>query len=65
MLVMNDIMFQILLLMAIFLILAKIVNVKTAFLYGNLEEKIFMECSQGMKNMGKITALLWISASMS
>ena len=33
--------------------LAKIVNVETAFLYGDLEEEIYMECPQGMHNVKK------------
>ena len=53
-LVVNDITFLILLLVVIhFGYLAKIVDVETAFLYGNLEEEIYMECPQGMSNMGK------------
>ena len=31
--------------------LAKIVDVKTAFLYGDLEEEIYMECPQGTLNV--------------
>ena len=47
-LVVNDITFPILLLMVIhFKYAAKIVNVET-FLYGDLEEEIYMECPQGM-----------------
>ena len=30
---------------------AKIVDVKTAFLYGDLKEEIYMECPQGMKDV--------------
>ena len=33
--------------------LAKIVNVETAFLYGDLKEKIYKECPQGVLNVGK------------
>ena len=33
--------------------LAKIVDVKTAFLYGELEEKIYMECPQDTLNISK------------
>ena len=32
---------------------AKIVNLETAFLYGNPEEGIYVESSLGMLNMGK------------
>ena len=32
---------------------AKIVDVETAFLYGDLEEEIYMECIQGMSNITK------------
>ena len=33
--------------------LTKIVNIETAFLYGDLEEEIYMECPQGMANIKK------------
>ena len=33
--------------------LAKIVDVGTAFVCGNLEEEMYMECSQGMSNVSK------------
>ena len=41
-------------------LIAKIVDIETAFLYGDLEEEIFMECPQGMKNVTKddVLALL-------
>ena len=32
---------------------AKIVDVETAFLHGDLKGKIFMECPQGMSNVRK------------
>ena len=32
---------------------AEIVNVKTAFLYGDLNEEIYTECSQGLSDVGK------------
>ena len=52
--VINDITFHILLLIVLhFGYLAKIVDVKTAFLYGDLEEEIYMECPQGMKGVKK------------
>ncbi len=47
--VINDIKFQILIWVLIKLDLkAKIVDVETAFLYGNIEEEISMECPPGM-----------------
>ena len=55
----NNITFHILLLMVLnFSYLGKIVNVKTAFLYGGLEEKIYMECPQGMSDMGKCDCII-------
>ena len=33
--------------------LAKIIDVETAFLYGDLEEEICMKCLQGMSNVKK------------
>ena len=33
--------------------LAKIVNVETAFLYGDMEEEIYIKHPQGMSNVGK------------
>ena len=32
---------------------AKIVDIETAFLYGDLEEEIYMECPQGMSEVKK------------
>ena len=53
-LVMNSITFWVLLLIMIhFGLLAKAVNVKTAFLYGELEEEIHIEHSPSMKDIGK------------
>ena len=47
--VVHDVTFQILILILIvFGLKAKIVDVETAFLYGSLEEEIFMECPPGM-----------------
>ena len=47
-------MFCIILLMVIhFRYLAKIVDVETAFLYGELEQEIYMECPQGMSDVEK------------
>ena len=52
--VVNKITFCILLLMVIlFGYSAKIVNVETAFLYVELDEEIFMECSQGISDRRK------------
>ena len=36
--------------------LAKIVDVDMASLYRNLEEEIYLECSQGMSDTKKVTA---------
>ena len=52
--VMNNITFHILLLMVMnFGLLAKIINVQTIFPDEDLKEEIYMECPQGMKNVGK------------
>ena len=52
--VVNDITFCILLLMVLpFGYSAKVVDVKTAFLYGDLEEEIFMECPRRMSDVKK------------
>ena len=49
-----NITFCILLLMVLnFGYLAKIVDVETAFFYGDLKEKVYMECPHGMSDMGK------------
>ena len=32
---------------------AKIVDLETAFLYGELEEEIYMKCPQGMSDVGR------------
>ena len=51
--VVYDVTFCILLLMVLhFGYLAKIVNIETS-LYRDMEEEIYMECSQGMSNMQK------------
>ena len=52
--VVNDVTFCILLLMVLhFRYLAKIIDVETAFLYGDPEEEIYMECPQGMMDVKK------------
>ena len=52
--VVNDITFRILLLIVVhFGYSARIVNIKTAFLYGDLKEEIYMECPQGMAGVKK------------
>ena len=49
---MNDIIFHILLQMVTnFEFSVYVVNIKTAFLWGDLEEEIFMECPQGMNGI--------------
>ena len=60
----NDIIFCILLLMVIhFGLSAKITNVETIFLYGDLKEENFIECPQGMSDRGKDDCIIlnkWI-----
>ena len=52
--IVNYITFCILLLMVFhFGYLSKTVDVGNAFVYGNLGEEIYMECLQGMSNIGK------------
>ena len=52
--VVNDVTFHILLLMVLhYGYWAKIANIKTAFLHGDLEEEIYMECPQGMTHAKK------------
>ena len=52
--VVNDIIFHILVLMVLhFGYSAKIADIETAFLYGDLEEEIYMECPQGMADVKK------------
>ena len=58
--VVNDVTFRIMLVMVLhFGYSAKIVNVETAFLYGNLEEEIYMECPQGMKDVKKDDCIIF------
>ena len=53
-LVVNDITFHVLLLMVLhFGYLAKIVDIETALLHGDLKEEIYMECPQGMSDVKK------------
>ena len=55
--VVNDVTFCILLLMVLhYGYTAKIVDIKTAFLYGDLDEEIYMECPQGMASVKKDAA---------
>ena len=57
--VVNDITFRMLLIVLIFFALsAKIADVETAFLYGTLEEEIFMECPPGMPEAQEDEVLL-------
>ena len=37
---------------------AKIVDIETSFLYGDLEEEIYMECPLGMFNMKKDACII-------
>ena len=51
---MKDIIFQVLLLIMIhFRLLAKVVDIITAFMHGDLEEEIYMKCPPGMKDIEK------------
>ena len=50
----------ILLLMVIhFGYLAKIIDVETTFLYGDLKEENYMECPQGMSEVGQDNCIIW------
>ena len=58
-LVVNDITFHILLLMVLhFGYLTKIVNIETAFLHGDLDKEIYMECPQGMVDVKKDNCII-------
>ena len=57
--VVNDVTFRLILLLWIhFGLTAKIVDVETAFLYGKLDEEIYMQCPQGLKDGGNDKVLL-------
>jgi len=57
--VVNDITYRILLIILIVLRLeGKLIDVETAFLYGNLEEEIYMDCPEGMITDGDECLLL-------
>ena len=45
-------------------LLAKVVNMKTILLLGQLKEDIYLECSPGMKILEKMIASSWASVSM-
>ena len=49
---------MLLLTMMYFGLSVKIVDVETAFLYGDLEEKVFMECPPGMKDVKSADVLV-------
>ena len=50
----NDITFRVLLLIMIhFICAAKVVDVKTAFLYWEIKQEIYEECPPGMNDIGK------------
>ena len=63
-LVVNKVTFHVLLLMILhFGYLAKIVNIEIAFLYGDLEEELYMECLQGMSDIKRTIVSFQTSAS--
>ena len=58
-LVVNHVTFHVLLLMVLHLgFSAKIVYIETAFLYGDLEQAIYMECPKGMTNIKKDDSII-------
>ena len=58
--IVNNITFHILLLMLIHVkYWTKIVNVEIAFLYGDLEGEIYMECPQGMSDVGNDDCIIF------
>ena len=63
--VVNDIRFRLFLhAKMLFGLDAKIVDMETAFLYGDLEEEIFMECPPGMQGVSHDDALSLLNAYM-
>ena len=57
--VVNDITFRLMLIAKmVFGLKTKIVDVETAFLYGDLEEEIFMDCPPGLEGVTDEDALL-------
>ena len=63
--VVNSITFYILLLLALhFSYLVETVNVENTFLYGNLEEEVYMESPHGISHVKRMTASFSTSASI-